>query len=1013
MADFRLTQTGQQVQSILNQASLDNGVLTLHVNNTDIHVTTENKAAWNAKYDKPSGGIPDTDLTAAIQQALLKAMSAYQKPSDGIPSTDLTAAAQALLEAAGTAYQKPSGGIPKTDLATAVQNLLDAAGTAYQKPGTGIPLADLSASVQAAINAAAGQQEAINNLQNTLTGHVGNSTIHVTSQDKTNWNGKATPAEVASAIAAALADYDDSDEVAAAIAAALTSYYTKGQSYSKTEVDNLLSPKQTAAQVTNIVNTALASYSTTSEVAAAIASALTDYYTKSVIDTALAGKQATLSFDQTPTLNSPNPVTSEGIRAAIAAAVNGLVNSSYVQNAISTALADYSTTSQVGTLVSTAITTALASYSTTSEVASAIASALASYYTKSEIDTQMSGKQNTLTFDNAPTENSDNPVKSGGVKAADDNLQNQITLLQNIVADLETIAEGYVRVAGAENPALNYRSYKYHEQGGFGRESVFHLFYPCLVGTKLSGNDAQVGKILHVLKKFGAVTVNNTPMWEDLDGNHHAIDGSEGDVLICNIEPYYQIYGQHDIQGTTYDVFLMARTPFTWQGIDAEPVAKFGISPDYVVSHQDTDDVVRMHSVYNPSWNGNYDAPVGVVGKYIYTTDPDTGDIVETYDSSETLLGGAGGLHSTDIDLPTGEQRAMNNNPDTTKTVPWMNQTAHVCELMQCLLLAEGGTFDAHKASLMGSGFSTNDGATDAADWEAAGSGAKNGMRYVDKNGNLQYRNFGWMEGNTAWAFMLNIASVVNMINSWRSPWHVMEALRAVSHAIQNDVHELEWFTFEGNKYKYRSVDGFNGPAQGEMTCVVWKMMSTKFTSAAKDPSDGTTSLEGKRADFLVSTALLHGVTTQVSPSWWVSGLVFTEDAGQNYEAYMERDQEQLAITPTGDKTTDDAWPFESNYQHAGSFTVGEGYRKNYSNQALMIPNNNANKTGGGLHTYVGAYNWFTGGAAPSGKKSVRGWQRGVAAYYAGLSPLSMLAYISPSDAYSFIGCGTCCRITE
>ena len=127
----------------------------------------------------------------------------------------------------------------------------------------------------------------------------------------------------------------------------------------------------------------------------------------------------------------------------------------------------------------------------------------------------------------------------------------------------------------------------------------------------------------------------------------------------------------------------------------------------------------------------------------------------------------------------------------------------------------------------------------------------------------------------------------------------------------------------------------------------------------------------------------------------------------------MERDQEQLAITPNGDKDLADSWPFESNYLHVGSFTVGEGYRKNYSNQALMIPNTNANKSGAGLHTYVGAYNWFTGGAAPSGKKSVRGFRRGLVAGSTGLSPLSLYAGYAPSGAFAYIGFGTCCRILE
>jgi len=40
------------------------------------------------------------------------------------------------------------------------------------------------------------------------------------------------------------------------------------------------------------------------------------------------------------------------------------------------------------------------------------------YYTESEMDTKLSNKQNTLTFDDAPTASSSNPVKSGGVKTA-------------------------------------------------------------------------------------------------------------------------------------------------------------------------------------------------------------------------------------------------------------------------------------------------------------------------------------------------------------------------------------------------------------------------------------------------------------------------------------------------------------------------------------------------------------------------------------------------------------------
>ena len=240
--------------------------------------------------------------------------------------------------------------------------------TAYQKPNSGIPQSDMSADVQSKLNAAGSADAAI------AAERLARETADLAINEALGTKVNAT--QVSDAIAAALADYDTSAEVASAISTAistaLASYYTKSQTYTKTEVDALVAPKQTQAQVEAIVASALALYSTTSEVSAAIASALTDYYTKTAIDAALAGKQATLTFDQTPTLNSSNPVTSEGIRAAIAAAVNGLVNSTYVQNAISTALADYSTTSQVGTIISTAITTALANYYSKTEVDSLV-----------------------------------------------------------------------------------------------------------------------------------------------------------------------------------------------------------------------------------------------------------------------------------------------------------------------------------------------------------------------------------------------------------------------------------------------------------------------------------------------------------------------------------------------------------------------------------------------------------------------------------------------------------------
>lgn len=53
-----------------------------HTGNSDIHVTTSDKSAWNAKYDKPATGIPSTDMSDAVQTSLGLADTALQSHQD-------------------------------------------------------------------------------------------------------------------------------------------------------------------------------------------------------------------------------------------------------------------------------------------------------------------------------------------------------------------------------------------------------------------------------------------------------------------------------------------------------------------------------------------------------------------------------------------------------------------------------------------------------------------------------------------------------------------------------------------------------------------------------------------------------------------------------------------------------------------------------------------------------------------------------------------------------------------
>ena len=106
-------------------------------------ITSSNIITWNGKYAKPSGGIPSTDMTTAVQTSLGKADSSVQtisvnggtatQPTNGnIDITIPSAAWEDVKPSGGIPASDLAGDIPKTKLASSVQTSLGKADSAIQ-----------------------------------------------------------------------------------------------------------------------------------------------------------------------------------------------------------------------------------------------------------------------------------------------------------------------------------------------------------------------------------------------------------------------------------------------------------------------------------------------------------------------------------------------------------------------------------------------------------------------------------------------------------------------------------------------------------------------------------------------------------------------------------------------------------------------------------------------------------------------------------------------------------------
>lgn len=154
------------------------------------------------------------------------------------------------------------------------------------------------------------------------------------------------------------------------------------------------------------------------------------YATTSELNTGLGGKQDTLTFDNSPTANSNNPVKSGGVLTALNAkaplASPALTGTPTAPTASAgTNSTQIATTEFVNTAIG-ALDTGVTSVNNQTGAVTLDAGDVGAY-TTTQVDNKLAEKQNTLTFDSEPISASTNPVTSGGVFTALGNKVDKVT----------------------------------------------------------------------------------------------------------------------------------------------------------------------------------------------------------------------------------------------------------------------------------------------------------------------------------------------------------------------------------------------------------------------------------------------------------------------------------------------------------------------------------------------------------------------------------------------------------
>lgn len=194
-------QTSGDVQNAISAATDPiNNVLTAHTANTDIHVTVADKTAWNAKLDASDvegffGAVNYDSTTQRINfynETTGGTVLAYVDASDFVKDGFLESVTIENKTISGESVPclvfiwNTAAGIQETDIP--LTGIFDPSNY-YTKSEIDNIVSGITQDIEEATSGKA-DTSAVTQVNDVLTAHTADTTIHVTASDKTTWSGK-------------------------------------------------------------------------------------------------------------------------------------------------------------------------------------------------------------------------------------------------------------------------------------------------------------------------------------------------------------------------------------------------------------------------------------------------------------------------------------------------------------------------------------------------------------------------------------------------------------------------------------------------------------------------------------------------------------------------------------------------------------------------------------------------------------------------------------------------------